>query len=136
MISQTSEYALRTLLFLAIRDGQPATARQIAKAAGIPPSYACKILHSLSRAELIRSQRGPHGGSTLQRDPKSITVYDVIAAVDHVPRAKTCPLAMDLHGVEFCPLHRWLNDALSVIEQILRQCSIADLLGTSAARRR
>jgi Rrf2 family protein len=131
MISQTSEYALRTLLYLATHDGQPATTRQIADAAAIPPSYLSKILQSLSRAGLIRSQRGLHGGSTLRRDPKSITVYDVIIAVDHVRRVKTRPLALRAHGLELCPLHSWLDETLAAIEKILRQCSIADLLGAT-----
>ena len=136
MISQTSEYALRTLIYLASRNGETATTRQIAKAAGIPPSYLCKILQSLSRAGLIRSQRGLHGGSTLERDPKSISVYDVVAAVDHIPRIKTCPLALGIHGIELCPLHRWLDETLTIIEKILRQSNIADLMGPNATLRR
>ena len=129
MISQTSEYALRTILYLATQQGRPATTRQIARAAGIPPSYLCKILQSLSRAGLIHSQRGLHGGSTLRRDPNSITVYDVVLAIDHVPRVKTCPLSPAVHGIDLCPLHRWLNETLTLVERILRQASIADLLG-------
>ena len=128
MISQTSDYALRTLLYLASRDGQPATTRQIAKAAGIPASYLCKILRSLSRAGLIRSQRGLHGGSTLGRDPGLISVYDVVAAVNRTPRIKMCPLDLGVHRVELCPLHRWLEDALAMIERTLRQSTIADLV--------
>src|SRR5262245_57626371 len=116
MISQTSEYALRTMLYLAGRHGQPVTTRQIAEAVRIPPSYLCKILRSLSRAGLIQSQRGLHGGSILRGDPRSITVYDVVAAVDHIPRIKTYPLAIGLRGVELCPLHRWLDDTLLVME--------------------
>jgi Rrf2 family protein len=132
MISQTSEYALRTMLYLASHDGRPVTTRQIAEAARIPPSYLCKVLQSLSRAGLIRSQRGLHGGSILCADPKSITVYDVVAAVDHIPRIKTCPLAL---GDEMCPLHRWLDETLLAMEKILRQSSIADLLGTATEKR-
>jgi hypothetical protein len=50
---------------------------------------------------------------------------EIVAAVDHTPRVKTCPLA---HDVELCPMYRWLDDALAMIERTMRQSSIADLL--------
>src|SRR4051812_29884258 len=99
MISQTSEYALRTIVFLASCDGKPATTRRIADATHVPVGYLAKVLHSLSRAELITSQRGPNGGSVLARDPAKLSVYDVISAVDVIPRIRTCPLSLKSHGV-------------------------------------
>jgi Rrf2 family nitric oxide-sensitive transcriptional repressor len=129
MISQTSEYALRTILYLATRSGEPATTRQIAQPPRVPASYLAKVLHSLSCARLIKSQRGPHGGSVLYRPSSDISVYDVIAAVDCIHRIGSCPLSLQSHGSQLCPLHRRLDDAMAMIERAFRQSSIADLLG-------
>jgi len=131
MISQTSEYALRTIVFLASRKGQPATTRQIADATQVPVGYLAKVLHALSRANLVKSQRGPHGGSVLAIEPATLSVYDVVQAVDSVPRIRTCPLSLKSHGLRLCPLHRRLDDAMAMIEKAFRLASIADLLGES-----
>ncbi len=128
MFSQTSEYALRVMVFLASRGDQPATTRQIAQATQVPQGYLSKVLQSLSRAELVRSQRGLHGGSTLAKAPSVISVYDVVCAVDSVQRIRSCPLGIASHGQNLCPLHRRMDDALALAEQALRDSTLADLL--------
>src|SRR5262245_13651417 len=74
MFSQTSEYALRVVVYLASLDGKLATIPQIAQATRTPEGYLAKVLRSLALAELLRSQRGPQGGSVLARPAKQITV--------------------------------------------------------------
>ena len=58
------------------------TAESIARAQGIPLKFLLGILGELRRAGLVRSQRGPAGGYLLDRDPLSITIADVMRAVD------------------------------------------------------
>ena len=128
MISQTAEYALRMVVFLATLKDQPATTRQIAAATKVPEGYLAKIVQSLSRAGLLRSQRGLHGGSVLARDPATISVYDVVEAVSPIPRIHTCPLQLPAHGVNLCPLHKRLDDAAAAVEQAFRASTIAELL--------
>jgi Rrf2 family protein len=128
MISQTAEYALRVVVFLGALEGSNATTRQIAAATQVPEGYLAKILQSLGRANLIRAQRGLHGGSVLAREVGSITLFDVINAVNPLPRIRTCPLNLPSHGTTLCPLHKKLDDAMATVEQTLRGCSLADLL--------
>lgn len=132
MISQTSEYALRVVVHLAGLRDQPATIRQIATAAKIPEGYLAKVLQSLSRAGLVRSQRGLHGGSVLARRPEELTIYDVIQAVDPLQRIRTCPLQIASHGTNLCPLHRRLDQAMENVERAFRDSTIADLLAESS----
>lgn len=133
MISQTAEYALRMVVFLATVRDRPATTRQIAAATRVPEGYLAKIVQSLSRAGLIRSQRGLHGGSVLARDPAEISVYDVVQAVSPIPRIRTCPLHLPAHGANLCPLHKRLDDAAAAVEQAFRASSIAELLSEQTA---
>jgi Rrf2 family protein len=128
MFSQTTEYALRTVVFLATLRGKPATTKQIAAATRTPEGYLSKILQALSRAGLVKSQRGLHGGSVLARDPADVTVYDVVTAIAPLPRITTCPLGLKSHGTTLCTLHRRLDDAVAMVERAFRASTIADML--------
>ena len=128
MFTQTAEYALRIVVYLASLKGTPATIRQIAGVTKVPEGYLAKVLQSLSRAKILSSQRGLHGGSTLSREPGRISVYDVIEAVAPLPRITTCPLGLKSHGVNLCPLHRRMDDAMASVERAFRGSTIADLL--------
>jgi len=136
MFSQTLEYALRVVAFLATRDA-PATTRQIAAATKVPESYLAKLLQGLSRGGLVSSQRGLHGGSVLARPPAEITLYDVALAMDPkadpIPRIKTCPLGLKSHGTQLCPVHKRLDEAAEMVEKVFRDSTIADLLAEPSA---
>jgi len=63
MLSQTAEYALRAVLFLADRpNGQPVRVEEIGGVLGMPSAYLSKILNTLVRARILTSLRGRHGG--------------------------------------------------------------------------
>lgn len=128
MISQTAEYALRIAVFLGTQNGVPATTRQIAVATRVPESYLAKVLQGLSRAGIVSSQRGLHGGSVLARPPGALSVYDVIQAIDPIQRITTCPLGLKGHGTNLCPLHRRLDKAMEAVEAAFRDSTLADLL--------
>ncbi len=128
MISQTAEYALRAIVQLAYHPDEPQTNRQIAATTRVPMPYLSKVLQSMARAGLIRSQRGLHGGFSLARPPEELTVYQVVDAVDPLKRIRQCPLGLVEHGVNLCPLHKRLDDAMAVVEDAFRASTIADLL--------
>jgi Rrf2 family protein len=81
-VSARADYAVRALAELAASNGESMTAESIARAQGVPLKFLLGILGELRRAGLVRSQRGPAGGYLLDRDPSSITIADVMRAVD------------------------------------------------------
>jgi Rrf2 family protein len=127
MISQTAEYALRAIVYLADQ-GKARTTHKIAAATLVPASYLSKVMQALSRARVVRSQRGLHGGFTLAKEPDELSVWDVIEAVDPIQRIRTCPLGLKAHGAKLCPLHRRLDDALALVESAFRESTVGDLL--------
>jgi Rrf2 family transcriptional regulator, nitric oxide-sensitive transcriptional repressor len=135
MFSQTTEYALRVMVYLGSLAGQTPTIAQISAATRTPPAYLAKVLRSLARSGLIRSQRGLHGGSSIARPSGEITIYDVVQAVDPIRRITTCPLGLKGHGVELCPLHRRLDDAVALVEKAFRETTLAELLANGAERK-
>ena len=128
MISKTAEYALRAIVYLAERGGEPCTSQVIAGASQVPAGYLSKVMQSLSRAGVVRSQRGLNGGFTLSRPPEEITVLEVVQAVDPIRRIYSCPLRLKQHAHGLCPLHQRLDDATAMIERSFASTSIADLL--------
>jgi Rrf2 family protein len=127
MFSQTAEYALRAIVYLASRHDQACTTQEIAEAARVPAQYLAKVMQSLSRAGLVHSQRGLHGGFTLAIPAQELTVHAVIQAVDPIRRILSCPLGLRGH-VNLCPLHRRLDQALAMVEGALQKSTIAELI--------
>jgi Rrf2 family nitric oxide-sensitive transcriptional repressor len=128
LISRTSEYALRAVIWLVQEPARSRTTRQIAAGTRTPPDYVSKVLQLLARTGLVRSQRGLGGGFRLAGDPAQITVLDVINAVDPMERLQTCPLGLKAHGKNLCPLHCGLNDVVLQMEATFAKTKLADLL--------
>jgi Rrf2 family transcriptional regulator, nitric oxide-sensitive transcriptional repressor len=132
MLSQTAEYALRATVHLGEQDGSPRTVQQIADAIQAPSGYLAKVLQAMTKAGIVKSRRGLHGGFILASSPESISVYDVLQAVDPIKRFRSCPLNIADHK-DLCPLHRQLDNALALIEGAFKKATIATLLDEGAA---
>lgn len=133
MLSQTIEYALRAVMHLAaLPPDHTATSESIAEHTLVPRGYLSKVLRDLVVAELIDSRRGPNGGFVLARPPGRITMLDVVSAVDPLKRIERCPLGNPMH-ISLCPLHRRLDDAISMVEREFRGTSLAELLESAAS---
>ena len=132
MFSTTTEYALRSMVLLAMRRRASLTAQQIATETKVPIDYLFKVLQALGRAGLVQAQRGKNGGFSLVSDPADISIYDVVQAVDPIKRIAKCPLGLKAHGVRLCSLHRKLDDAMGHIEDAFSSASLADLIDDSS----
>jgi len=128
MLSQTVEYALRAMVYLASFDEEPQPTDKISEKTQVPAPYLAKVLQNLTRKGLVRSQRGVRGGFLLAQAPEEITVLDVVNAVEPIQRIRTCPLELKSHGVRLCPLHFRLDRALEMVENAFRQSTLAEIL--------
>lgn len=83
-LSCKSEYALLALLELTAHynEAEPLQIRQIAAEQNIPDRYLEQLLATLRRAGIVRSQRGAKGGYLLAREPRKITLLEVIACIE------------------------------------------------------
>lgn len=127
MLSQSVEYALRAAVCLAAGEGPQATT-DVAKRTRVPPAYLAKVLQGLTRAGIVRSQRGIGGGVSLARPPAGLTLLEVVNAVDPIRRIETCPLGLPTHGMRLCPLHKRVDAALASLEAAFAATTLADLL--------
>ena len=135
MISQTAEYALRAVVYLADQAGEPRTNVQIAEATQVPTGYLAKVMQGLSRARVVNSQRGLNGGFTLKQAPNELTVLTVINAIDPIRRIHECPLGLPSHGTTLCPLHQRIDMAAALVEETFGDTTIAELLKVPSSRK-
>lgn len=135
MFSQTVEYALRAMVYLAMESPGSKTTEEIAEATKVPRAYLAKVLQNLSRARMIQTQRGIGGGISLTRRPAEVTILEVVNAVDPIHRIASCPLGLTSHGTSLCPLHSRLDRALGLVEGAFGTTSLAHLLEEESASR-
>jgi Rrf2 family protein len=92
-ISQKLEYACRALAQLAKRhDGRTLTRLDdLAQREAVSGNFLVQILNDLRRAGLIESRRGQAGGYLLARAPETVTLRQVVEAVD--PALLQCSVA-------------------------------------------
>jgi Rrf2 family protein len=128
MLSQTVEYALRAVVYLARKAPEGVTTEEVANVTQVPKAYLSKVLQGLARGGVVRSQRGVGGGMTLVKTPKTLTILEVVNCVEPIGRIQTCPLGLEAHGVHLCPLHRRLDDALALVEDAFRKTTVAEVL--------
>lgn len=84
-------FAVTAMIDLAMRQHMgPVTLAAISQRQQISLSYLEQLFGKLRRHELVESTRGPGGGYTLGRKPESITVADIIVAVDEPIDATQC----------------------------------------------
>lgn len=133
-ITRQADYAVRAVLYLArLGTTQRAATSQVAQEQRIPPSFLAKIVSQLSIAGLLHTSRGARGGVTLARDPKDITLLEVIEAIDGpimlnecVGDSGTCTFDKD------CPLRPVWCEAQDELVKRLRGTNFADMLAKSA----
>lgn len=128
VFSQTVEYALRAIVYLATDPAAARTTDQIASKTLVPRAYLSKVLQGLRDAGLVTSQRGVGGGVLLNRSPKELTILEVVNAVEPIQRIRTCPLGLASHGVHLCPLHHRLDSALEMVESAFAKTTLAEIL--------
>jgi Rrf2 family protein len=128
MFSQTVEYALRAVVYLASQAPTPRTTEDIARVTRVPQAYLSKVLQHLVEKGVVRSQRGIGGGMALVKDPAELTILEVVNAVDPIRRIRECPLGLAAHGVRLCPLHRRVDNALAQVEKAFRSTTLAEIL--------
>jgi Rrf2 family protein len=106
MFSTKGRYALRVMADLAVHDGWVSLG-DVSKRQDISRKYLEQVMHLLSLADLVSSQRGKGGGYKLSRAPKDYTLGEILRAAEGgslapvacldctssvlCPRAETCP---------------------------------------------
>jgi Rrf2 family protein len=110
-------------------EGSYAGAAKVAKEIGAPQNYLGKLLQNLSHEGLVESQKGLGGGFRLAREPRHITLLDVIEPIERVSRWSGCILGRPECGdVNPCAIHNKWKAVRNAYLNLLQTTTIADLL--------
>lgn len=129
-VSAKTDYALRALIELALRsDGAAVKAEEVSQRQEIPHGFLQAILADLRRAGIVMSQRGQAGGWRMEREPGTVTVADVMRAVDGplVSVYGVRPEAVSYNESAGALQQVWVA-ARSSLREVLEEVTIADLV--------
>ena len=112
MLSNSCRYGIRAVIYLAsqpLSDGKIGI-KKISNDLGLPTPFLAKILQQLAKQKILSSSKGPHGGFSILKDPKKITLLDIVNTIDGYDTFTSCIMHNgSCEGVEkegkHCPLH-------------------------------
>src|SRR5512135_1460948 len=121
-ITRQADYAVRAVLHLAkMGNSERAATSTVAKEQNIPPSFLAKIISQLSIAGLLHTSRGARGGVMLARDPREISLLDVVEAIDGPILLNECVSeSSDCEAKEDCAMNAVWNEAQEALVKRLR----------------
>jgi Rrf2 family protein len=84
MLSSSSKYGIRAVTYIASKskNNEKLGIKMISEDLRLPTPFLAKILQLLAKQKILSSSKGPHGGFSLLKDPKNITLYDIIVTID------------------------------------------------------
>lgn len=135
-LTAKSEYGLLAAIDLACHYGAgPISAREIAERREIPPRFLEQLFVSLRRADLVTAVRGAKGGFVLSRDPESITVLDVVEALEGPLVSSVCDNARDeiCSKTATCAAAPLWAKATGALRDVFASTTLASLGGAQGA---
>ena len=113
MLSSSCKYGIRAVTYIASksRNNDKIGIKQISKDLDLPTPFLAKILQMLAKQKILSSSKGPHGGFSLLKDPKSITLFDIVITIDGSDAFDNCIIhnrscqSVDEERLS-CPIHK------------------------------
>ena len=129
ILTKMTRFGTRAVFDIAYNSsGLPLQVKDIAKRQELPLKFLEQIFHKLKKADFIKSVRGPSGGYVLAKDPREISIGDIVRAVDEpldliccVSNEKSCG------RTEQCPTRPIWQETSRRIKEYLDSVTIADL---------
>ena len=130
MFSNSSKYALKAVLYLAVHtdENTKMMVKDISERINVPKAYLAKLLQELSKRKIISSTRGPKGGFYINPSNKNQTLMQIIEVIDGKKKMESCVLGLeDCNEQKPCPIHRLISPSRSKMIALLESKTINDL---------
>lgn len=131
MLSNTSKYAIRATIYLALhaRSEHKVGIRKIAGDLNIPSPFLAKILQLLVKRKVLSSTKGPNGGFSLVKDAEKISLYEIVTVIDGSDVFHQCLISMrTCHENEIpCPVHEQFVPIRREMIRLFKEQTIEDL---------
>ena len=125
-----TDYSLRVLMYLAVREGGLATIDEIAKSYSISRNHLMKVVHQLGVAGYIETVRGRGGGLRLAKPAQAIGLAEVVRHTEPDMAIASCfkPVDAPCAVRQCCVLRRALEKARDAFIEVLEAYSLGDLV--------
>jgi Rrf2 family transcriptional regulator, nitric oxide-sensitive transcriptional repressor len=125
-----SDYALRVLMYLAIKEDGLATIDEIAQSYSISRNHLMKVVHQLGVAGYIETVRGRGGGIRLAKPVEAIGLGEVVRYTEPDMAIASCFKPVDAPCVihQCCVLRRALGKARDAFVEVLEGYTLSDLV--------
>lgn len=132
-----TDYALRLLMYLAVKDDGLATIEEVAVSYGISKNHLMKVAHQLGQAGYVGTVRGRGGGLRLAKPVEAINLGDVVRHTEPDMAVVVClnPVDAPCAIKPCCVLRRALAKAGAAFLEVLDGYSLADLVKPRAPLR-
>lgn len=133
MISNTSKYALRAVIYLAQNEKENLRTgiKKISDDLDIPSPFLSKILQTLAKKKILLSTKGPNGGFAINKKSGEITIMDIIEVIDGLDFFNNCLLGLDCHENEKddyrCPIHEKYDPIKEQMRSFFENQTIGEL---------
>jgi len=125
-----TDYALRMLMYLALKEDGLATIEEIAQSYGISKNHLMKVAHQLGVAGYLDTVRGRHGGLRLAKPAKAIRLGEVVRHTEPDMAIVMCfePVNADCAVLPYCVLRKALERARAAFIDVLDDYTLSDLV--------
>jgi Rrf2 family protein len=135
MLSNSCRYGIRAVIYLAsqpLSNGKTGI-RKISNDLNLPTAFLAKILQQLTKQKILSSTKGPHGGFSILKDPRKITLLDIVNTIDGHDVFTNCVMHNgSCEGVKVdrkhCPLHEDYEKTRSDLIKLFSSRTIYDLV--------
>uniref|UniRef100_A0A7C5U3B2 Rrf2 family transcriptional regulator n=1 Tax=Fervidobacterium nodosum TaxID=2424 RepID=A0A7C5U3B2_9BACT len=136
-ITMKSEYAIKIMILIGT-ENKRINAREIVQKCHerLPLEFAEKILAELAKKDILKAYRGRGGGYEIAKELETITVYDIVSAVDNPTDAIKCFVDIDDKGnsPETCTVNKIWESVLQKMEDALKSITLKNLIDDYIAR--
>ncbi|MFZ2308858.1 MAG: Rrf2 family transcriptional regulator [Rhodoferax sp.] len=131
-----TDYALRTLMYLAVNRDRLVTIQDIANLHGISKNHLTKVVHHLGQIGLVATIRGRNGGLKLGREPVDINIGAVVRQTETDFHMAECFHRENNRCVyaSACVLEDALGEATAAYLKVLDGVTLADLIKKTSVR--
>ena len=135
-VTRLTDYATLVLTVMAARPEAVHSAAELAERARLEAPTVSKVLKPLAHAGLVAGFRGVNGGYRLARPPASISLYEIVAAMEGPLGMTECSVHAGHCGIEdHCGVRANWRRVNDVIAEALRGMTLAQMLAPPRARR-
>jgi len=135
MLSNSCRYGIRAVIYLAsqpLSNGKTGI-KKISSDLNLPTPFLAKILQQLAKQKILSSSKGPHGGFSLLKDSRKITLLDIVNSIDGNDVFTNCIMhngsceCVEKDKIP-CPLHKDYEKTRTDLIKLFSSKTINDLV--------